>query len=213
LGCWFEGVGGEVAGEELGPRGGGDHGGVVGRERDGGEGDGEVVAGGFGGEAAAELGVGGDSSADEQAAGSEVLGCGERGAREVVGDRGLEAGDQVEGFGVEVGERGGEGLGVGGFGVDEVRGAEGCGAGFDCVAHGVELDVAADGGFDAAEGEVVSPKFGAGGIVVVGERGFAGEFWGGVAGGLGLDLGEGEGDGLGVAVGGEGVHPGAAGVG
>ena len=208
LGCGFEGVGGEVAVEELGEGGGGDHGGVVGGESNGGEGDGEVAAGGLGGDAAAEFAVGGDATADEEAAGAVVVGGGEGGAGEVVGDGGLEAGDQVEGLGVEVGEDLGEDCGVGGFGVDEVLGAERCGAGFDAVVHAVEFDVAADGGFDAAEGEVEAR-----GVLVGGERGLAGELGGGVAGGLGFDLGEGEGDGFGVAVGGEGVDPGAAGVG
>ena len=52
-----------------------------------------------------------------------MFGSGERGAGEVVRDSGLEAGDEVESFGVEMCERGGEGFGVGGLGVDQVCGA------------------------------------------------------------------------------------------
>ena len=208
LGRGFEGVGRELVGEEFWPGGGGDHGGVVRGESDGGEGEGEIAAGGFGGEAAAKLGVSGDSSADEQAAGAEVLDGQECGAGEIVRDGGLEAGDQVEGFGVEMGEGSGEGFGIGRLGVDEVRDTEGVGTGFDAVVHSVEFGVAADGRLDAAEGEVE-----AGGVVAEGECGFSREFGGGVAAGLRLDLREGEGDGLGVAVGSEGIHPGASGVG
>ena len=167
-----------------------------------------MAARGFRGETAAELGVGGDSPADEQAAGSKVFDGGERGAGQIVGDCGLEAGDEVEGFGVEVGERRSQGFGVGGLRVDEVFGSEGRGAGFDSSAHVVELGVAADGGFDAAEGEVEAR-----GVVAGCQRCFSGELGCGIARGLGLDLGEGEGDGLGVAVGRERVHPRAAGIG
>ena len=56
----------EVFSEEAWPGGGGDHGGVVGGEREGGEGDGEAAGVGFGGEAGAQLVVGGDSSGDEE---------------------------------------------------------------------------------------------------------------------------------------------------
>ena len=198
---------------ELGEGGGGDHGGIVGGKSDGGEGYGEVAACGFGGDAAAELGVGGDASRDEEGLGTVVLGGGEGGAGEVVGDGRLEAGDEVEGFGVEEFKGLGESFGVAGFGVGEAGFAEGAGAGFDAGLHVMELGVAADGGFDAAEGQIVSPKFGAGGVFVLFEGSFAGELGGGVAGGLGFDLGEGKRNGFGVAVGGEGVHPGAAGVG
>jgi len=200
-------------GLELGEGGGGDHGGVVGGEGDGGEGYGEVAAGGFGVDAAAEFGVGGYASSDEQGLGAVVLGGGEGGAGEVVRDRGLEAGDEVQGFGVEEFESLGEGFGVAGFGVGEAGFAECGGADFDAGLHVVEFGIAADGGLDAAEGEIVSPKFGAGGVFVLFEDRFAGELGGGVAGGLGFDLGERERDSFGVAVGGDGVHPGAAGVG
>ena len=77
LGGGGEVFGGEVVGEEAGPGGGGDHGGVVGGEGEGWEGDGEAAAVGFGGEAAAELGVGGYSSGDDDAVGSEGFGGGE----------------------------------------------------------------------------------------------------------------------------------------
>ena len=166
----------------AGPGGGGDHGGVVGGEGEGWEGDGQAALGGFGGEAAAEFGVGGDASGDDDAAGTEGFGGGE-GLAEQVADYGvLEAGDEVEGLFVE------EMQGFGGFEVGV--GGEGLAAGFDSLLHGVGLGVAKDGGFDAAEGEVV----------------------GGRRGGAVIDLAEVEGDGAGVAVGGEGVNPGTSGV-
>ena len=83
-------------------------------------------------------------------------------------------------------------------------GGERCAAGFDARAEVMGVDVAEDGGLDAAEGEVEVRAF----VVLVGafllvmpSREVAV-----------FDLGEGEGDGAGVAVGGEGVDPGAAGV-
>ena len=130
MGGGFEGVGGEVAGEELGPGGGGDHGGVVGGERDGGEGDGEICVGCCAGEGLAEVGVGGYSAADEDAARGVVLGGAEGGAGEVLDDRVLEAGDEVEGLCVEVREGAGD---VGGVGLGFVQAhlAEGLLAGGD----------------------------------------------------------------------------------
>ncbi len=207
LGCGFERVGGEVPGEELGEGGGGDHGGVIGGESDGWEGDGEVAAGGFGSDVAAEFAVGGDASADEEAADAVVLGCMEGGAGEILDDRVLEAGDEVEGWRVEVRERAGEVHGVGLCFV-QADGAEGIVAGCDRGLHVVQFDVTADGGFDAGEGHVE-----AGGIVVGLEGGFSGELGGGVAGGLLFDLREGKEAGVGGSEGGEGVDPGAAGVG
>ncbi len=185
LGGGGEVFGGEVAGEEFGPGGGGDHGGVVGGEGEGWEGDGEAAAGGFGGETAAEFGVGGDATGDDEAAGSEGLGGGEGLAEEVADDGVLEGGDEVEGLGVEEGE------GFGGGGFEGGVGGEGEAAGFDGLGHLIRLGIAEDGRFDSAEGEVVA---------------------GGGGGGAGFDVAEVEGDGAGVAVGGEGVDPGASGV-
>jgi len=162
--------------------------------------------GGFGREAAAEFAVGGDASGDEQAFGTIILGCCERGAGEIAGDRGLEAGDEVEGFGVEEGEGRFHRFGVAWLAFGEAGFAQSGGAGFNARFHAMQLDVAADGGLDAAEGEVETGGVGVGEV-------FAGELGGGVAGGFGLDLGCSEGDGFGVAVDGEGIHPGAAGVG
>jgi len=90
--------------------------------------------------------------------------------------------------------------------VGEAGGAYGSGPGFDGGLEVVELDVAADSGFEAGEAEIEA------GGVFVGEI-FAGELGGGVTSGLLLDLGVGEEVGVGGAVVGEGVHPGAAGVG
>lgn len=206
LGSGFEGEGGEVASEQLGKGGGGDHGGVVGGEGDGGEGDGKVAAAGFGGEGAAEFGVGGDATADEDAACAEVGSGGEGGAGEVFHDGMLEAGDEVARVGVEVGERGGECAGVRGFRVKQAGGAEGSFTLPDGGLHGVEFGIAADGGFEAAEGEVEASRIGVGKV-------FARQLGGGVAGGFLPDLGEGKEAGVGCTVGGEDVDPGAAGVG
>lgn len=91
-------VGGEVVGEEFGPCGGGDHGGVVGGEAQRWEGDGEAAAVGFGLEAAAELGVGGYSARDDDAVGAEGFGRG-KGLSLQVADYGvLEGGNEVEGL-------------------------------------------------------------------------------------------------------------------
>ena len=85
-------VGGrEVAGEKFGPGGGGDHGGVVGGEREGGKGDGQAALRCHGGEAGAELAIGGDAAGDEQAVRAIVLGSGEGLAAEVVDNCALEA--------------------------------------------------------------------------------------------------------------------------
>ena len=63
---------GEVLGDELGPRGGGDHGGVVGGEGERRKGDGQAATVGFGLEAAAKFAVGGDSAGDDDAVGTEA---------------------------------------------------------------------------------------------------------------------------------------------
>jgi hypothetical protein len=104
----------------------------------------------------------------------------------------LEGGDEVEGFRVAVGkEIGGSERRIGG----EEAAARG-----DSVGEGVELDVAGDGGLDAAEGEVGEGiKVGGG----VGARS---------AMSFGLDLGERERDGARVAVGGECGDPGSTGI-
>ncbi len=181
--------GAKISGEEFGPGGGRDHGGVVGGQGEGGEGDGERALVGFGGEAAAELGVGGDSAGDEDGAGAEVLGRGKGLLEEVADDGVLEAGEEVEGLWVEgpVGDEASDVIGGRAEGVGD--GA----ASFDGGLHAVGLRVAEDGGLDAAEGEV-EVRAGGGIRVAV------------------LDRREGEGDGAWVAVRSEAVDPGAAGV-
>jgi len=150
LGCGGEVVGGEVLGEESGPGCSGDHGGIVGREGEGWKGHGKLAAVCLSGEAATELGVGGDTAADENGAGVEVPGGGEGLLEEVADDGMLEAGEEVEGLGIE------EAVG------DEVR--DGLGGGRERVCdrtalldgglHVVGLGVAEDAGFYAGEGEV-----------------------------------------------------------
>src|ERR1700746_3607584 len=88
----------EVVREELGPRGGGDHGGVIGGESQRRKGDGEAAAVGFGLKAAAKLGVGGDPTGDDNAVGAEGFGRGEGLALEVADYGVLEGGDEVEGL-------------------------------------------------------------------------------------------------------------------
>ena len=143
----------------------------------------------LGGEAGAELGVGGDTAGDEDGAGAEAPGGGEGLLEEVSDDGVLEAGEEVEGLGLEraVGDQSDDSFG-GGFEVVE-DGA----AGFDDRRHGVGLGVAEDGGLNAAEGEVEAR----------------------VGGGFGMasfDGGEGKGNGSGVTVGSEAIDPGASGV-
>ena len=121
-------------------------------------------------------------------------------ADEVADDRALKAGDEVERLCIEQLQGLCESIWVAGLGGVQPGGAESGLAGHDGIAHGVEFDVAADGCFDAAEGEV--------------EAGFAGEgvgLRGGAAVAAVLDTGEAEGHGFGVAVGGEGVDPGPPG--
>jgi len=101
LGSGGEVVGSEVLCHELGPGCGGDHGGIVGGEGEGWEGNWKGMFCGFGGEAATELGVGGHTAGDEDGAGVEVVGGGE-GLLEQTADYGvLEAGEEVEGLVVE----------------------------------------------------------------------------------------------------------------
>jgi hypothetical protein len=186
-------------GEELGPRGGGDHGGVVSGQSQRREGDGEAAAVGFGLKAAAELTVGGDSAGDDDAVGAEGFGCGEGLALEVADYGVLEGGDEVEGLLIAEICDGGR------FGSDGGVGGERGAAGLDARAEMVGFDVAEDCGLDAAEGEVEVRALAAGwGLLVCGNTAVAVD--------ARLDLAEGEGDGAGVAIGGEGVDPGAAGV-
>jgi hypothetical protein len=175
------GIGGEVGGgeglgQEFGPGGGGDHGGVVSGESEGGEADAEAEAGGFGGEAGAEFAIGGDAAGDEDAARAKGFGGEEGLLHEVADDGVLKAGDEVEGLRLHVAEGvfdGGPTAGaascVGGLPGPERRGTwgtrsfwgaggvgageEGVAAGFGFGAEVVELDVAEDGGLDAGEGE------------------------------------------------------------
>ena len=69
---------------------------------------GRRAVGGHVREDVAQVAVGGDAAADEDAARSVVLGGVEGGAGEILDDRVLEAGDEVEGLGVEVRQRVGE---------------------------------------------------------------------------------------------------------
>ena len=204
---WFEGVGSEVAGQELGPRGGGDHGGIVGGERNAGKGDGEMCRGGHVLEHLAQVAIGSDASADEYAAGAKVLGGVEGGASEILDHGVLEAGNEVEGLGVEVWQRVRE-VGLVGLGFVQADVAEGVLADSDGGMHPVQLDVATSGCLDAGEGHVE-----AGGVIIRRESGFAGELGRGVAGDFLFNLREGEERGVCRAVRGECIHPGAAGVG
>ena len=156
LGGCAEIFGREVVGEELGPRGGGDHGGVVSGQSQRGKGDGETAAVGLGLEAAAKLAVGGDSAGDDDAAGAEGFGCGEGLALEVADYGVLEGGDEVEGLLVA------EFCYGGGFGGDGGIGGESGATGFDALAEMVSFDVTQDCGLDAAEGEVEVRAFVAG---------------------------------------------------
>ncbi len=144
----LQAVCGEGVGLELGPGGGGDHGGVVGCERERGEGDGEIPFCGLGGEALAELTVGGDTTRDDDGFCAEGFGGGEGSAEEVVDDGALEAGDEVEGGFVAEGED------VGEFGFGDL--CEECFAarGDAGRLHGVGFDVAEDGGLDAGERKI-----------------------------------------------------------
>ena len=189
LGGGGEVVGSEVSGEEFGPGGGSDHGGVVCGEGEGGKGDGDCSAVRLGCEAAAELGVCGDSARDEDGASAERL-CGGEGLLEEVADDGvLKAGEEVEGLRLE------------GFGSDEMGDVSGRGAqrmsdgaaGLDRRLHVMRLRVAKDRTFDAREREV--------------EARVGREFWT-----ARLDGREGEGDGSGVSVRSESIDPGATGV-
>jgi hypothetical protein len=156
LGNCAEIFGREVVGEELGPRGSGDHGGVVRRQSQRRKGDGEAAAVGFGLKPAAELAVRGDSAGDDDAVGAEGFSGGEGLALEVADYGVLEGGDQVEGllvaefcYGV-------------GFGGETGIGGENGAAGFDACAEMMGFDIAEDGSLDAAEGEVEVRAFAAG---------------------------------------------------
>lgn len=92
---------GEVLCHELWPGCGGDHGGIVGGEGEGWEGNWKGMFCGFGGEAAAELGVGGHTAGDEDGAGVEVAGGGEGLLEETANYGVLEAGEKVEGLGLD----------------------------------------------------------------------------------------------------------------
>lgn len=104
-----------------------------------------VAARGLCGEAGAEFAIGGDTSGDEDAADAEGLLGGEGFLEQVADDGVLEAGDEVEGLRVGVGE----GLFDGGFGGGVGASEEGFAAGFCFGAEVVELDIAENGGFDS----------------------------------------------------------------
>ncbi len=88
----------EVAGDQFWPRCGGDHGGVIGGQREGGKGDGQAAFRCCCREAGAEFAVGSDAAGDQQAVSAVVLGCGEGLALEVIDNGALEGGEQVEGL-------------------------------------------------------------------------------------------------------------------
>ena len=101
--------------------------------------------GGFGAEAGAEFAVGGHASGDEDAAGAEGFLGGEGFLHEVADHGVLEAGDEVQGLGLALGQRvfnGGAGGRVG-------AGKERVAAGFGLRAEVVEFHVAQHSGLDS----------------------------------------------------------------
>lgn len=181
----FQRVRGEVAGEKLGPRSRGNHGGVVGRERNRREGDRQVCVGCRAGEDSTEMAVGRNPTADQYAARSEVLRGIEGSPGKVLDDRVLEACDEVQRLSIEVDQRRCKRGGVGGFGMNEVLRAQGRSTLTDGSLHSVRLHIAANCGLDAAKGHIE-----AGRIVVV--KALAGELRGSVAARLLFDLGKGK---------------------
>ena len=145
---------GEVFGEELRPRGSGDHGGVVGRECKRREGDGQAAAVGFSLEAAAEFAVGGDSAGDDDAAGAKGFSGGERLALQVADDGVLEGGDEVQGLLVAEFDDGF------GSGREAWISSQGGAAGLYAVTEMMGFDETKDRGLDPAEGEVEVWAFG-----------------------------------------------------
>ena len=127
---------GKVLGNELGPGGGRDHGGVVGRKGERRKGDGQAAPIGFGLKAAAKFAVGGDPAGDDDAVGTEGFGGGEGLTLQVADDGVLEGGDEVEGLLIaQVGRI---------FWCDARIGGECCAAGFDARAEVMGFDVAQD---------------------------------------------------------------------
>ncbi len=91
-----EAVWGKVSCQKLRPRGGGDHSGVVGRERKRRKGDRKAAAVALSLKTAAKLRVCGHATGDDDAACTERLGCSEGLTHQVADDGVLERRDQIE---------------------------------------------------------------------------------------------------------------------
>jgi len=87
---------GEVLGQQPRPGGGGNHGGVIRRERQRGKSYAEVAARGLDREAGAEFAIGGYAPGDQNAPCVESFGGGKGLLHQVANYRVLKAGDQVE---------------------------------------------------------------------------------------------------------------------
>ena len=160
-----KGLCGEVSGDEFGPRRGGDHGGIVGREGKRREGDGQAAAIGFGLEPPAEFAVGGHPAGDDDAVGTEGF-CSRKGlALEVADDGVLKGSNEVEGLLIA------ELYNRSGFGCEIWVSSKGRPAGCDARVKMVGLDVAQNRGFDTAEGEIEAGSFGYRGSFFVGGTG------------------------------------------
>ena len=109
----------------------------------------DIATGGFGGEATTEFAIGGDSTSDEDAGGTERFLSGEGLSDQVTHDGVLEAGDEVERLRVAGCERGLES----GFGRSVGAGVERFAAGLGLGAEVMELDVAENGGLDSRKRE------------------------------------------------------------
>lgn len=126
---------------------GGDHRGIVGRERPAGEKRFEIAASGFLFEAAAQLAVGGDASGNEHGANGELLGGGKSAAEKVFDDRVLKTRDQIE--------RGGSGERAQRVGAARTRGQSAFARGDFRLQFRMLAKMVEDGGFDSAEAEIV----------------------------------------------------------
>src|ERR1700733_4132748 len=148
LWCRTEVFGCKILCYKFGPRGGGDHGSVVGRERERRKGDRQPTAVGFGLKPAAQLAVGRDSARDDDAVGAERFGRRKGLAQQVADHRVLERGEEVKRL--PIAKR------YCGWGFRRKRriGGQSDASGLDALARGMRLDVPEDSGLDAAEGEV-----------------------------------------------------------
>src|ERR1700761_6116986 len=104
LRCRLERIVSELAGEKLRPRGSGDHGGVVGGQRDRRKRYREGAPRGCLCDLPAQLAVRRYAPADDQPPGAKVLGCGHGGAGQVACDICLEARDKAERLRIEPAE-------------------------------------------------------------------------------------------------------------